>query len=107
MIRVRGLDIPISVERSDLIAPSPGCPAKSFSDAGGGLGRGSELGVISLKININFAGGSPAAAYYSCFAKKSKQKKAIPGLPPLRGTLNLLKASGAAELALRAQTVLA
>ena len=56
--------------------------------------------------------GSPAAAYLSCFAKKGMPKKAIPGLPPLRGSLNFSSTSGAAELARsaaqpRAQTVLA
>jgi len=64
-------------------------------------------GGILWKININFAGGSPAAAYLSCFAKKGKPKKAIPGLPPLRGSQEKSQSSGAAELALRAQTVLA
>jgi len=53
------------------------------------------------------AGGSPAASHFSCFAKKSNQKKANPGLPPLRGSLEKPQTGGAAELALRAQTVLA
>ena len=58
-------------------------------------------------LAIKTAGGSPAADYYSCFAKKSNQKKANPGLPPLRGSLAPSQTNGAAELALRAQTVLA
>ena len=32
------------------------------------------------------AGGSPAATHFSCFAKKSKQKKATAGTQPLRGS---------------------
>ena len=35
------------------------------------------------------AGGSPAASYFSCFAKKSNQKKATPGIrliPPVLAT---------------------
>jgi len=61
-----------------------------------------------MSVNkINFAGGSPAAGYFSCFAKKSNQKKAIPNPPPLRGSLRCSAGQAAAELALRAQTVLA
>jgi len=60
----------------------------------------------------NTVGGSPTASHFSCFAKISNQKKAIPGLPPLRGSLDFSSTSGAAELARsaaqpRAQTVLA
>ena len=66
------------------------------------------LGVaIYPKNKINFAGGSPAAGYFSYFAKKSNQKKAIPNSPPLRGSLRCSANQAAAELALRAQTVLA
>ncbi|OYY45621.1 MAG: hypothetical protein B7Y56_06855 [Gallionellales bacterium 35-53-114] len=65
-----------------------------------------------FQIKIKTVGGSPTAGYFSCFAKKSIQKKAIPGLPPLRGSLAFSPTSGAAELARsatqpRAQTVLA
>ena len=52
-------------------------------------------------------GGSPTASYFSCFAKKSNQKKATPNPPPLRGSLRCSTGQAAAELALRAQTVLA
>jgi len=74
------------------------------------LGR--ECQVSPCREYFNVAGGSPAAGYFSCFAKKSNQKKAIPGLPPLRGSLDFSITSGAAELARsaarpRAQTVLA
>jgi hypothetical protein len=39
--------------------------------------------------------------------KESDQRKGDPGLPPLRGTLRCSPGQAAAELALRAQTVLA
>jgi hypothetical protein len=39
--------------------------------------------------------------------KESNPRKGDPGLPPLRGSLKKSQTSGAAELALRAQTVLA
>ena len=39
--------------------------------------------------------------------KESNQRKGDPGLPPLRGTLRCSTGQAAAELALRAQTVLA
>ena len=39
--------------------------------------------------------------------RKSNQKEGDPGLPPLRGTLRCSTGQAAAELALRAQTVLA
>jgi hypothetical protein len=77
---------------------------------------------------INFAGGSPAAitndlASVVCWVsqmasssishffllrqRKSNQKEGDPGLPPLRGSLRCSTGQAAAELALRAQTVLA
>jgi hypothetical protein len=56
----------------------------------------------------NFAGGSPAASYFLLLRQKeSNQRKGDPGLPPLRGTLRCSASQAAAELALRAQTVLA
>jgi len=39
--------------------------------------------------------------------RKSNQKEGDPGLPPLRGSLRCSTGQAAAELALRAQTVLA
>ena len=60
------------------------------------------------KIKINFAGGSPAASNFLLLRQKeSNQRKGDPGLPPLRGTLRCSISQAAAELALRAQTVLA
>ena len=53
------------------------------------------------------AGGSPAASYFSCSAKKSNPKKAAPGSSALRAALRYSRVKAAAELALRAQTVLA
>ncbi len=44
------------------------------------------------------AGGSPAASHFSCFAKKSNQKKAAPSSPPLRGSLRYSRLKAAAEL---------
>ena len=53
---------------------------------------------------FKFAGGSPAATYFSCFAKKSKQKKATPGeTPPDGGPLRYSTRRAAAELALVAK----
>ena len=65
-----------------------------------------------MQMVFTVAGGSPAASHFCCFAKKSNQKKAIPGLPPLRGSRVKSQSCGAAELARsatqpRAQTVLA
>jgi len=60
------------------------------------------------KKQINFAGGSPAASHFLLLRQKeSNQRKGDPGLPPLRGTLRCSAGQAAAELALRAQTVLA
>jgi hypothetical protein len=59
-------------------------------------------------IKINIAGGSPAASYFLLLRQKeSNQRKGDPGLPPLRGALRCSTGQAAAELALRAQTVLA
>ena len=46
------------------------------------------------------AGGSPAATHFSCFAKKSKQKKATPGSSALRASLRYSERRAAAELGL-------
>jgi|GEM_PF-3897342 len=57
---------------------------------------------------IKTAGGSPAASYFFLLRqRKSNQKEGDPGLPPLRGALRCSTGQAAAELALRAQTVLA
>ena len=54
------------------------------------------------------AGGSPAASHFFLLRqRKSNQKEGDPGLPPLRGSLRCSTGQAAAELALRAQTVLA
>ena len=76
---------------------------------GEGQGEG-RLRPLSMRC-FNFAGGSPAAGHFSCFAKKSNQKKATPGSPVLRTSLRCSPCRAAAQLALancaRAQTVLA
>ena len=60
------------------------------------------------KNQNNFAGGSPAASHFFLLRqRKSNQKEGDPGLPPLRGSLRCSTGQAAAELALRAQTVLA
>jgi hypothetical protein len=57
---------------------------------------------------INTAGGSPAASHFLLpRQKESNPRKGDPGLPPLRGPLRCSTGQAAAELALRAQTVLA
>jgi len=64
--------------------------------------------VQHQKIKINTAGGSPAASHFFLLRqRKSNQKEGDPGLPPLRGSLRCSTGQAAAELALRAQTVLA
>jgi hypothetical protein len=40
------------------------------------------------------AGGGPAAAYFLCFAKESKQRKATALPLPLRGSQNCKRQSG-------------
>ena len=65
-------------------------------------------GKAYTKIKINTAGGSPAASHFLLLRQKeSNQRKGDPGLPPLRGALRCSTGQAAAELALRAQTVLA
>ncbi|MDO8292511.1 MAG: hypothetical protein Q7T29_06575 [Gallionella sp.] len=65
-------------------------------------------GVAYSTIKINFAGGSPTASHFLLLRQKeSNQKEGDPGLPPLRGSLRCSTGQAAAELALRAQTVLA
>ena len=64
--------------------------------------------VFLMQIKINTAGGSPAARHFLLLRQKeSNQRKGDPGLPPLRGSLRCSTGQAAAELALRAQTVLA
>ena len=54
------------------------------------------------------AGGSPAASHFLLLRQKeSNQRKSAPGLPLLRDALRCSTGQAAAELALRAQTVLA
>ena len=72
---------------------------------------------------IKTVGGSPTASHFFLRRQdnevsaetnlqvmsepKSNQKEGDPGLPPLRGSLRCSTAQAAAELALRAQTILA
>ena len=60
--------------------------------------------TFTMLITINYfrvdAGGSPAATHFSCFAKKSKQKKATPGSSALRASLRYSERQAAAELGL-------
>ena len=57
---------------------------------------------------IKTVGGSPTASHFFLLRqRKSNQKEGAPGLPPLRGALRCSTGQAAAELALRAQTVLA
>ena len=56
---------------------------------------------IDAVLHYNFAGGSPAASYFSCSAKKSNQKKAAPVHRP-SGPLCCSPSRAAAELALAA-----
>ena len=61
-----------------------------------------------FKFKINTAGGRPAASNFLLLRQKeSYQRKGDPGLPPLRGSLRCSTGQAAAELALRAHTVLA
>ena len=55
--------------------------------------RPSDVSFAHLRI---LAGGSPAATHFSCFAKKSKQKKATRGSSPRKsaGCLALLETTG-------------
>jgi len=60
------------------------------------------------KYKVKTVGGSPTASHFFLLRqRKSNQKEGDPGLPLLRGTLRCSTAQAAAELALRAQTVLA
>ena len=57
----------------DRFSPRPAC-----GERGRGEGQAPQsLPVLSMS-NRKLAGGSPAASYFSCFAKKSNQKKANP-----------------------------
>ena len=63
---------------------------------------------MNVKKQGKFAGGRPAASHFLLLRQnKVTKEKATPGLPPLRGTLRCSTGQAAAELALRAQTVLA
>jgi hypothetical protein len=63
---------------------------------------------VNVCKQINTAGGRPAASHFFLLRqRKSNQKEGDPGLPPLRGSLRCSTGQAAAELALRAQTVLA
>jgi hypothetical protein len=54
---------------------------------------------------VNIAGGSPAASHFLLLRQKeSNQRKGDPGLPPLRGSLDISPTSGAAQLALAGHT---
>ena len=55
---------------------------------------------LCVVSTIKFAGGGPAAGYFSCLAKKSNQKKATPGSPVLWTALRCSLLRAAAELAL-------
>ena len=52
---------------------------------------------VRLPANTD-AGGGPAAAHFLCSAKESKQRKAAPSSPPLRGSLRYSVLKAAAEL---------
>ena len=59
-------------------------------------------------IKTKTVGGSPTASHFLLLRQKeSNPRKGDPGLPPLRGSLRCSTGQAAAELALRAQTVLA
>jgi hypothetical protein len=59
-------------------------------------------------LKINTVGGSPTASHFFLLRqRKSNQKEGDPNPPPLRGSLRCSTGQAAAELALRAQTVLA
>jgi hypothetical protein len=60
--------------------------------------------VHKIKPN-NFAGGGPAASYFSCFAKKSSQKKATPAHRP-SGSLRCSPDRAAAQLATTLVTII-
>ena len=80
--------------------PSPAC------GGGQGWGRSSKFCkyyyiVVSRLVfvsNVGYAGGSPAATYLSCAAKKGKPTMAAPTEPPLRGFLRYSKRRVAAEI---------
>ena len=64
------------------------------------------VSVPNIKTKFNVAGGCPAASHFFLLRqRKSNQKEGGPGLPPLRGTLDLPQASGAAQLDLAGRTL--
>ena len=63
--------------------------------------------VLCASRGYLIAGGSPAAVYLSCFAKKGKPKKATPIHRPFGGPYAARQAGRLRNSRLRAQTVLA
>ena len=60
---------------------------------------------MNVQKQVKIAGGCPAASHFFLLRqRKSNQKEGDPGLPPLRGTLDQLQASGAAQLDLAGRT---
>src|ERR1043166_3948563 len=60
-----------------------------------------ERGGVCVRTKSKVAGGSPAAGYFSCAAKRSNQEKAAPAAPPPDGgTLRYSKSRAAAQLGL-------
>jgi hypothetical protein len=58
-----------------------------------------------FKFKPNTVGGSPTASHFFLLRqRKSNQKEGDPGLPPLRGSLDISPTSGAAQLALAGHT---
>ena len=93
------------------VTSAPGGVTPFLARVRAGEGWGEGVRSCYLRLRFLLAGGSPAAGYFSCFAKKSNQKKATPGSPVLRTSLRCSPCRAAAQLALancaRAQTVLA
>src|ERR1043166_6254147 len=64
-----------------------------------------ERGGVCVRTKSKVAGGSPAAGYFSCAAKRSNQEKAAPAAPPpAGGALRYSKSRGAAALPLAKDT---
>jgi len=78
----KGLKIDLSplAEHQGVLRTRRQAPEDPGNDEGGGVG-------------LTEAGGSPAAGYFSCAAKKSNQKKAAPGVAPLVRGAPVLPAS--------------
>ena len=82
------------------VTSAPGGVTPFLARVRAGEGWGEGLRSCYLRLRFLLAGGSPAAGYFSCFAKKSNQKKATPGSPVLRTPLRCSPRRAAAELAL-------